>query len=601
MRSLSILFTNNTLRERAGSELWVRDVCRALIGRGHRPVAFSLALGAIADELRAATVPVVSSLDKVGFIPDLIHGHHHLETLMAALHFPGVPIVHFCHGFLPWEEAPLHHPSIARYVAVDAACADRLTAEEGIAPERIERLLNFVDLQRFAQRSPLPRRPKRALVLSNQAEPGGYAETIREACQQSGIDLEVAGLRWGRVIERPEDLLAGMDLVFAKGRTALEAMAVGCAVVLADIFGRGPLVTLREFDEMRSSNFGIRLLREPHSVDWYRSQIAAYDASEAGRISARVRQDAGLDEAVDHLLEIYDRAIAEGRNCASRQAADHEAQRAAARHLSSVAGRFKHAYGLERTVQSLSAELTTSRSLNERLVEERGGVLHQVADYHRLERTVQSLSAELTTARSLNEQLGEERGDLRQKVADYQGLERTVQSLSAELTTARSRHERLIEECEGLRRQVADYQGLSILRLRDAIVGVPILGGMARWTGRWLNRSSFLRAPTTHPQPEGLISVLLDRNAPFGDRDDAAMDLAAFETPESENALTSIVLDLTEDDDLVERAAESLADIWTRTRRFNRDVFARLPDAATPIFLAMLDARWPEWRKLSDG
>ena len=126
----------------------------------------------VAGELRAATVPVVSDLDKVSFTPDLIHGHHHLETLIAALHFPGVPIVHFCHGFLPWEEAPLHHPSIARYVAVDATCIDRLTAEEGIAPGRIERLLNFVDLQRFAPRSPLPPRPKRALVLSNQAEAG---------------------------------------------------------------------------------------------------------------------------------------------------------------------------------------------------------------------------------------------------------------------------------------------------------------------------------------------------------------------------------------------------------------------------------------------
>jgi hypothetical protein len=145
MQSLSILFTNNTLSERAGSELWVRDVCRALVGRGHRPVAFSLALGEVAVELRAATVPVVSDLDKVSFRPDLIHGHHHLETLIAALHFPGVPIVHFCHGFLPWEEAPLHHPSIARYVAVDATCIDRLTAEEGIAPGRIERTVE-VDL-----------------------------------------------------------------------------------------------------------------------------------------------------------------------------------------------------------------------------------------------------------------------------------------------------------------------------------------------------------------------------------------------------------------------------------------------------------------------
>ena len=66
MRPLSILFTNNTLKYRAGSELWVRDVCRTLIGRGHRPVAFSLVLGEIAEELRVSTVPVVSNLDEAG-------------------------------------------------------------------------------------------------------------------------------------------------------------------------------------------------------------------------------------------------------------------------------------------------------------------------------------------------------------------------------------------------------------------------------------------------------------------------------------------------------------------------------------------------------
>ncbi len=486
MTPLSILFTNNTLSDRAGSELWVRDVCRALVGRGHRPVAFSLILGAIAEELRVATVPVVSSLEKIGFTPDVIHGHHHLETLIAALHFPGVPIVNFCHGFLPWEEAPLHHPSIARYVAVDATCVDRLTTEEGIAPERIERLLNFVDLQRFSRRGPLPPRPKRALVLSNQAEPGGYVEMIREACRQSGIDLEVAGVRWGRVIERPEDLLSGVDLVFAKARTALEAMAVGCAVVLADIFGAGPLVTLREFDEMRSCNFGIRLLREPHSVDWYRSQIAAYDAAEAGGISARVRQHAGLDEAVDHLLEIYAQAIADGRNYASRHTPDLEAHRAAARHLCSVAGRFKQAHGLEQTVQSLSAELNTARDRNERLVEERGVLQHRVAHYPELERTVRSLSDQLTTARHRNERLAQEREELQRRVADYRELERTVRSLADELTAARHLNERLVAEREGLRHRVADYQGLSIIRLRDAIVRVPILGGMVRRAAQWL-------------------------------------------------------------------------------------------------------------------
>ena len=243
--------------------------------------------------------------------------------------------------------------------------------------------------------------------------------------------------------------MTGVDLVFAKARTALEAMAVGCAVVLADIFGAGPLVTMREFEQMRSCNFGIRLLREPHSVDWYRSQIAAYDPADADCISVQVRQDAGLDKAVDHLLEIYERAIAEGKNSGPRQALD-------------IGGSDGRPRATSRRLPGVSSMRMNSIA------------------------AVQSLSAEMTSARKLNEWLVEEREGLRRLVANHQELERTVQSLSAEVNTGRSVNEGLVAERESLRRLVADYQGLSIIRLRDAIVRVPILGGLARSTARWL-------------------------------------------------------------------------------------------------------------------
>lgn len=435
-RPLSILFTNNTLSVRAGSELWVRDVCRTLVGRGHRPIAFSLVVGAVADELRAATVPVSSNLDDVGLTPDLIHGHHHLETLIAALHFPGVPIVNFCHGWLPWEELPLRHPSVVRYVAVDETCADRLTGECGIGPDRIDVLLNFVDLSQFVPRCPLPQRPRKALVLSNGADERGYAAVIRDACRESGIELEVAGARSGRVVERPQDLLPGVDLVFAKARTALEALAVGCSVILADVIGGGPIVTEQAFDRMRALNFGVRLLQHAHTVDWYRAQIAAYDAAEASRLSARVRAEADLEVAVDRLLAIYGRAIAKQ---GGRAPADHlairehaDAQRAAARHLSLVASRFKRMYELTRTEDALSTELETAQG-------------HHAAH-------VKTLTDNVPAAGRLNREL--------------------------------------TDECDALRQLVAAYRGLAIIRLRDRLLQTPILGAAARRAVRWLSRSA---------------------------------------------------------------------------------------------------------------
>src|SRR2546422_4434185 len=142
---MRILITNNTLDFRGGSELYVRDLAIALLKRGHMPIAYSTKLGDIAQEIRAATVPVIDNLDALAAPPDVIHGHHHLDTMTALLRFPGVPAVYFCHGWLPWEETPPRFPRILRYVAVDHLCRDRLLFEHGIPEDRIRVLLNFVE------------------------------------------------------------------------------------------------------------------------------------------------------------------------------------------------------------------------------------------------------------------------------------------------------------------------------------------------------------------------------------------------------------------------------------------------------------------------
>ena len=372
VRPLSILFTNNTLAERAGSELWVRDVARALVARRHQPIAFSLVHGRVAEELRAATVPVVADLADVAAPPDVIHGHHHLETLVAALHFPTVPIVHFCHGWLPWEERPLKHPSIARYVAVDETCVQRLTQEEGIPADRVAMVPNFVDLDRFQPRSPLPHQPRRALVFSNYAADAGYVAVIREAVRSAGIELTVAGRASGHVLDQPEHALRDYDVVFAKGRAALEAMAVGCSVIVTDVPGAGPLVTAEDFPYLRSRNFGIRLLQHPHTIDWYSRQLAAYRPDDATAVRALVRQTAGLSETVDRLLDIYQHAIMV-RNAGPFAADGHAlaAQRAAARHLCEVLPTLKGAVDLARHTAQTESEIRTALDLQARLIRER--------------------------------------------------------------------------------------------------------------------------------------------------------------------------------------------------------------------------------------
>src|SRR5713226_6209928 len=311
MTRLRILITNNTLADRAGTELYVRDLAIALLERGHTPIAYSSLLGEVARELRGATIPVVDHLDSLAVPPDIIHGHHHLETMTALLSFPGVPAIYFCHGWIPWEEEPLHFPRILRYVAVDQTCRDRLIYEHAVPEDRVRVLLNFVDLNHFKPREPLPDRPRRALVFSNNASDYTHLGAIREACARTGIEIDAMGARAGNVCARPEEVLGGYDIVFAKGRSALEALAVGAAVVLCDAAGAGPMVTTDEVERLRPLNFGIRALRESVNPDAIARQIARYSAKDAAEVSRWIRVSAGLDAAIDELLALYREVIEE--------------------------------------------------------------------------------------------------------------------------------------------------------------------------------------------------------------------------------------------------------------------------------------------------
>ena len=111
----------------------------------------------------------IEDLGQLGSPPSVIHGQHHLEAMEAMLRFPSVPALYVCHGWLPWVEAPPRFPSLLRYLAVDTLRRDRLVLEHGIPESRVTVLHNFVDLDRFRPREPLPPRPRRALLLSNQA------------------------------------------------------------------------------------------------------------------------------------------------------------------------------------------------------------------------------------------------------------------------------------------------------------------------------------------------------------------------------------------------------------------------------------------------
>lgn len=309
---MRVLLTNIALESRAGSETYLLDVARWLREHGHTPVAFSPRLGPFADEVRRAGIPVVDDPVRIGQPPDVIHGHHHLATMAALAAFPDVATVSFCHGSLSWEEAPARHPAIRRYIAVSGATRERLVTEAGVLPSMVRVLPNFVDVNRFRPRPPLPPAPRRALLFSNAApNRGGWVDEVRAACEARGIALDVAGTGSGAAINAPERLLPSYDLVFGRGRCALEAMAVGAAVVLCDAEGIGPLVTIAEFDRLREGNFGMQVLSMPHDRVALGQEMDRYDSALALETSVLVRSTLSRDVVVPGILATYHEAIEE--------------------------------------------------------------------------------------------------------------------------------------------------------------------------------------------------------------------------------------------------------------------------------------------------
>ena len=330
---MRVLLTNFNLSMRAGTQLYVRDLALGLLARGHQPLVYAPLLGTVASELETAGIAVVDDLDKIRTPPDIIHGNQFIEMLSALLFFPRTPGVYFCHSWQSALEVPPLFPRIMRYVAVDEPCYQHLLTN-GISKEKASVILNFVDLARFKPRCPLPPLPRRALVFSNYAHTQDHLRPLREACERQAIQLDVIGEGVARVESQPESRLAEYDLVFAKGRAALEAMAVGAAVILCDVWGLGPMVTTSEFDSLRRLNFGCRTLQGKIAVEAIRKELAHYDQHDAAEVSRRVRATAGSDAAIALILDLYEEAIAEYEG--TDKANTDDELRAAARYLRQI-------------------------------------------------------------------------------------------------------------------------------------------------------------------------------------------------------------------------------------------------------------------------
>ncbi len=168
------------------------------------------------------------------------------------------------------------------------------------------------------------------------------------------------GLGSGSGEDDPGPHLAQYDIVFARGRAAIQALAVGNAVILCSHGRIGPLVTAEHFASLRELNFALRALSRPLDPETAIAELRRYNAQDAAAVSALTRQHCELQPAVDRLVALYSEVVAAAGRISP--AAVVEASRAAARYLEEWAGRYKGYDLVEEALRGTEQELEAMRA-----------------------------------------------------------------------------------------------------------------------------------------------------------------------------------------------------------------------------------------------
>lgn len=293
---MKILMTNNRLDERGGSESYLETVAPELRRLGAEVVLFSPSLGAVADGFRRQGFLVVGSPDQVPDDIDVVHGQHSTSVAQVRSRLPEVPLVFVAHSWF----VPIEDPAPELRPAALVACNDRVAARlrafdlPGAAVHRLRQPveISYAD----GPRTPPADVPRSLLVVSRRMR--NRMSEVERACERAGI--AVRSLRGESDDPRPD--MRAADIVVASGRTALEAMALGRAVLLLDETVVGGWVDEQSWPLFEAQGFALAPSGNEPDLD---TLLASYssDLGSTARTMA-VHHHAAQDHAAA-LLDVY--------------------------------------------------------------------------------------------------------------------------------------------------------------------------------------------------------------------------------------------------------------------------------------------------------
>ncbi len=237
-----------------GSESYLLTVAEQLDRLGHEPVVFTREPGAGAVLARRREIEVVSE-NELPPACDAVLVQDAGVSLELAKRFPHVSQVFVAHSeIFDLQLPPQLEGIVHQVVALNDRVLRRLRAL-AVKADTV-RLRQPIDIERFAAGPPLPERPARALLLSNNPVSDRLA-MLEAACGEVGIELVRVGGEAGQTDDPAGDLRSA-DIVIGYGRSVLEAMACGRAAYVYDRHGGDGWVTAESYGGIEASGFGGR-------------------------------------------------------------------------------------------------------------------------------------------------------------------------------------------------------------------------------------------------------------------------------------------------------------------------------------------------------
>ncbi len=137
---------------------------------------------------------------------------------------------------------------------------------------------------------------------------------MQRGCQKAKLSLDLLGTPFGRPIDRPEHILPDYDVVFAAGRSAIEAVVSGCWVFPLSPYGCAPPLSPETVASWRFHNFVVPEGVGSMDARGIFAELRKWQPRRVQATTELMRRESRFELAVDRLEDIYATLLNENLN-----------------------------------------------------------------------------------------------------------------------------------------------------------------------------------------------------------------------------------------------------------------------------------------------